>query len=492
MKRMLSLFGALLVCMALSAQTLRVVTGMVNWLYKASDTGNMTYTDGQTLTIGQRTYNISDIDAIIVDDTPVEDATVVVAYDGDKAGVMVSGDVAPYIEVKGSGAHVSIVASSSLTQEITYTLVGESTNGSFTMDGELKATFMLNGLSLHNPDGAAMYIKCGKQLKMRLADGTVNSLSDGLTSADDGSDYHKAALYLNGHSTWKGTGSLTVTGNVKHGISCDEYMELGKSLGNITVSTTQGDGIHVKEYFQMAGGTLNITSQGDGVDVEVKKSSTDEQNGQIVISGGTLNVSTSGDATKGLKCDADMVVSGGTINATTTGAAVYEADEADLSSCAAAKPDGAFTMTGGEMTLSSSGAGGKGLNATGRVTVSGGTLIVCTTGSVHVYGTLDSKPQAIKSDTDIVLEGGSILSCASEDSGTAFKTDYKVLTNGATVMGIGGKQTKPDASSTHGYTTYKGVSVSGGQTISYDGVTFTVPGNYTNSSAKIMVSSAEM
>lgn len=154
--------------------------------------------------------------------------------------------------------------------------------------------------------------------------------------------------------------------------------------------------------------------------------------------------------------------------------------------------DGAFTLSGGDVTLSSSGAGGKGLNATGLVTVKGGSLLVYTTGSTFTYGSLDTKPQGIKSDTNIVLEGGTVLSCASEDSGTAYKTDAKVLTNGATVMGIGGKQTKPDASSTHSYTTYKGVSISGGQTVSYDGVTFTVPGNYTNSSAKIMVSSAEM
>ena len=123
---------------------------------------------------------------------------------------------------------------------------------------------------------------------------------------------------------------------------------------------------------------------------------------------------------------------------------------------------------------------------------SGGTLTVVTTGDVLEYGTLDTKPQAIKSDGNITLSGGTILSCASSDSGTAFKTDYAVLTNGATLMGIGGKATTGAATSTHGSKKYKDVNVKGGSTLSYDGVSFTIPSIYSNSSAKVIVSSASM
>lgn len=330
MKRIFATIIAALVSVVLVAQTLNVQMGNVTHAYKAADTGKMTYTGGQTLTIGSMTYAVDDITAVSVDESEVNDASVQVTYSGSSANVVVSGDVAPYITATVSGAHVSVIASSELAQVVTYTLSGSSTDGSFYMDGELKATFTLNGLTLNNPDGAAINIQCGKLLMMQLADGTTNTLSDGLTSTDDGSDSHKAALYVNGHTTWSGSGSLTVTGNVKHGISCDEYMELGSGLGTITVASAKSDGIHVKEYFQMAGGTVNITATGDGIDVETKSSSTDEQNGQFIVSGGTLTVTTSGNTSKALKCDTDMTISGGTVTATTTGSAEY--DETDATS----------------------------------------------------------------------------------------------------------------------------------------------------------------
>jgi hypothetical protein len=117
---------------------------------------------------------------------------------------------------------------------------------------------------------------------------------------------------------------------------------------------------------------------------------------------------------------------------------------------------------------------------------------VVTTGSVYKSGEDDTKPQGIKSDGNITLSGGKVLSCASSDSGTAFKTDFYVYTNGATVMGIGGKATTPSSSSTHGYKKYSNVNVTGGSTLSYDGVTFTIPSLYSNSNGKVVVSSSSM
>ena len=386
-----------------------------------------------------------------------------------------------------------MLAADALAEEVTYTLSGSSDNGSLYMDGSYKATFVLNGLNLTNPDSAAVNIQCGKRIKVELAEGTENSLADGLTGTDDDSDGHKAAFYIDGHSEWTGNGTLTVTGNVKHAISADEYMELGKKTGTLVVTASNGDGLHVDEYFEMKGGDVSINAAGDGIDVGLKDSSTDEQNGQLIVKGGSLNVVTTGDAARAMKCEGDMIISGGTITAQTSGSAIYEASENDLSSCAAAKPEGAFTMTDGTVSFTSTGAGGKGINATGAVTVSGGELTVCTTGDTFEYNTeLDSKPHGIKSDADIVLEGGKVLSCASADGGNAFKTDAYVLMNGATVMGIAGKKTTPSSTSTCKFANYKDVNVSGGQTVSYDGVSFTVPDIYSNDSAKIVVSSPTM
>ncbi len=492
MKSYISLLAALLATGWASAQTVNVNMGDVTYAIPATQAGDMLFRQGSTLTIGQKTYSIADITSITTDNSSVTDNTVDVTYSSSGAKVRVAGNIAQHIIARVSGAHVTVIADDALANEVTYTLSGTSSNGSFYMAGSYKMKLQLNGVTLVNPDSAAINIQNGKLISVILPAGTSSALTDGLTSvSDDDTDAHKAALYIDGHSEWSGTGSLTLTGKVKHAFCADEYVLFGSTLGNVTVNSAAADGFHINQYFQMTGGNVSITSTGDGIDVGAKKTEK-EYNGQLMLQGGTLKVSTSGPATKGLKCEDNMTISGGIITVSTTGSAYYDTTEADISSAAAAKCDGAFTMSSGTVSLSSTGAGGKGINATGAVNISGGTLNVLTTGAVYTYGADDTKPQGVKSDTNITLSGGTILVCASSDSGTAFKTDYSVLTNGATVMGVGGKATTPGVSSTHGYKKYSGVKVTGGSTLSYDGVSFTIPSAYSNSSAKVLVSSPSM
>ena len=114
-----------------------------------------------------------------------------------------------------------------------------------------------------------------------------------------------------------------------------------------------------------------------------------------------------------------------------------------------------------------------------------------TTGAVYVYGAEDSKPHGVKTDADINISGGTILVAASGDSGSAFKTDYYFTISGGTVMAVGGKASKP-TSATQKYYTYTGVSVTPGQTLSYNGVSATMPDNYSVASGKVLVSSPTM
>ena len=493
MRKIAILAISCLLGMTAQSQTLNVNVGNVTYAFPSSQTGDMVYENGNTLTICGKAFPISEITNMIVDQTEVNDNTVLVSYDNSMAKVVVAGNIAKYISADVKGGHVALVASPSLQQSVTYTLTGTSSNGSFYMSGEYACRVVLNGVSLNNPDSAAINIQDGKKIDIELATGTSNSLSDGLTSVtDDGSDTHKAVFYVEGHSSWSGSGSLNIKGNVRHGFFSDEYTQFESNLGSVTVEQAKSDGFHVNQYFQMQGGTLNITAVGDGIDVGAKKSDK-ENNGNLMLEGGNLTIVTSGDATRALKCDNDLIVSGGTIDAKTLGNPVYDSSEVDLSSCAAAKCDGKFTMTAGTLRLTSTGEGGKGLNATGEVEVSGGDLVVVTTGATYEYTSeLDSKPHGVKSDANITLSGGNVLVCASADGGTAFKTSVNVFTNGATMMGVGGKATTGSASSTHNSKKYSNVKVTGGSTLSYDGVSFVIPDIYNNSSAKVIVSSAAM
>lgn len=486
MKRIALFALASISAMVLNAQTLNVNIGDVTYAIPASQAGEMLYENGTSLTIGNKTYTLSDITNITIDNEAVTNETVDVTYSEFGAKVRISGDIAEYIAARVNGGHVSIDASPDLDKEVTYNLSGTSSEGSFYMTGSYKMKLALNTVDLTNPDSAAINIQNGKQTDVIL-NGVSNYLTDGLRGADDDSDGHKAAFYVDGHTVWSGGGQLTIIGNVRHGYFSDEYTELPEDFGTLLIRQAKGDGLHVNQYLKISGGNVMIFSEGDGIDVGAKKSDK-ENNGQLIIEGGQIRVDVTGAAVKGLKCDNDMTISGGTTLITTSGDALYDASTNDISSCAAVKCDGTLTISGGTHRFESSGKGGKGINSTGVITINGGSTRVLTVGNVYEYGTLDSKPQAVKSDGNIVLAGGEILSCASQYSGTAFKTDLQVLTNGATVMGIGGKATTAANTSTCPSYKYSGVNVMGGSTISYNDVTFEIPSAYNNPSAKVMVS----
>ncbi len=120
------------------------------------------------------------------------------------------------------------------------------------------------------------------------------------------------------------------------------------------------------------------------------------------MNAGTVTVDISGDACKGIKNDSVTVITGGTLVVNTTGDCVYDDTEADYSSCACIKSDYQFLMTGGTVTLTSSGDGGKGINCDQDVVFSGGTLTVTTTGSND-----NAKPKGVKGDAGITVSGGS-------------------------------------------------------------------------------------
>ena len=78
----------------LSAQTLNVKVGSVTYQFPASQTGELTYANGETVTIMGKTFTLADISSMTVDETSVTDGTIAVSYNGSTASVTVAGNVA--------------------------------------------------------------------------------------------------------------------------------------------------------------------------------------------------------------------------------------------------------------------------------------------------------------------------------------------------------------------------------------------------------------
>lgn len=457
-----------------SAQTLNVRVGEVTYAHSAAKTGDMLFANGTTLTVQGKTYTLADVSDIKVNDKQVADNTIAVDYQGTQAQVTVAGNLAQYVTVTAVGADVSVVANETYTGEIAYTLTGTSADGSFYMDGDCKASLTLSDLSLTSAKGGAITIDDGKKIAIYF-EGT-NTLADAAAGSQ------KACFYVNGHVDMTGNGTLTINGNCRHGYYSDEYTQIAS--GNVAVAGAKGDGFHVNQYFQINGGTLTIASEGDGIDVGAKKKGGDN-NGQLLLSGGEVTIVTTGEGSKALKADSTITMAGGTVTATSEGAAYYDAEASDIAGASVLKAGGKFVMQGGTLSLSATGAGAKGVNADEGIEISDGSLTVVTTGDVYEYGSLDTKPHAVKTDGTITVTGGSVLAAAPANA-RAFSTDYAFTVNGGTMMGFGGKKSEPTGG-TQRYQTYKAQTIKAGDTVTYDGVTFTVPANYSNSKACVMV-----
>lgn len=432
MKKVYVFLMALMLTIAATAQTLNVKVGSVVYQFPASQAGDMTYSDGTTLTIMGKAFTLSDISSMTIDNTEVTDNSIGVAYDGSSALVTVAGNVAQYVTPTVSGAHVSIAQSDDVAEEITYTLSGTSTDGEFYMSGSYKATVELNGLTLTNAtpvySGAAVHIQNGKRIKMKVVTGTTNTLVD----AAGGSQ--KGCLYIKGHAEFAQKGTLNITGNVKHGIKTGEYITLKNAT--INVLSAVGDGINCEQFFQMTSGAINIQGVGDdGIQCDVEDTATgettdheDEDSGNVYIEDGTLTVNVTADAAKGVKCEGDMRISGGNITVKTSGGGVWDSSKLKTKASACLGSDGAMTISGGTLSLTSTGAGGKGLNVDGALTIKGGTTTISTSGNAVVAsstGTLSvvtssqqldryesdykSSPKGIKADGAITISDDAII-----------------------------------------------------------------------------------
>ena len=391
MKRIIGLVvSGLAVSGLLTAQTLNVQVGNVLYQFPAAQTAQMPYENGSSLTVMGKVFNLSEIDSMYIDETAVTDNTVTVAYHDASADITVAGNIARFLTIAQSGAHVSIIQSADVAQEITYTLSGTSTDGGFYNEGEFKATVELNNLNLTNVSaiysGAAIHIQNSKRIKVKPLNGTTNTLVDAAGGKQ------KGCLYIKGHAEFAQKGTLNVTGNVKHGIKTGEYFSIKNST--INVLSAVGDGINCEQFFLMESGTITINNVADdGLQCDIEDTTVgstgetvdheEEDSGNIYISGGTLTMNITGVACKGIKAEGNIAISGGEFTITTSGIGMWDTTDLETKAAACISSDANITISGGTLNLTSTGSGGKGLKCDSLLTFTGGTMVIKTTGALY-------------------------------------------------------------------------------------------------------------
>ena len=302
------------------------------------------------------------------DDDDVPWDTIYIVYDGTVATV--ANDIHGY--VTASGAHVTVSATQS-TSGMLLVLSGSTPDGSLTVFRSRKYSILLNDVSITNGSGPAINNQCSKSLIVCCTPGTASVLADGATYAQRDYD-QKATLFSEGQLYFRGTGTLTVHANSRNAIASDDYITFDDSTHvDIVVSPTGTNGL--------------------------------KANDGVFIHDGTLFIDVASPGGRGIRSEARTLISGGTVTVNTTGDCKIETVDgvADTSSAACIKSDSLFSMAGGVLTLTSSGDGGKGIRCQENIEISGGVLVAKTTGENN-----NSKPKALKSDTGIIIRGGSL------------------------------------------------------------------------------------
>ena len=327
------------------------------------------------------------------------------------------------------------------TEKVRYELSGSATDGSFKVYSNNKQAFVLNGLSLTNPNGAAINNQ-GKKRCFVVVSGT-NTLADGSSyTATPSDEDEKAAFFSEGQLIFSGDGSLTVSAKGKSGIVSDDYIHL------------------------VASPTLNVTSTA-GHAVRGKDA--------VIVSDGVLEATASAAMKKGVASDSLVLFNGGATTIKVSGGTAYDDEDAEYKSSAGVKADQLFIMNAGTLSVTNSGIGGKGISGDGPAYFQGGTVSVKVTGTNYGSsgsggmgrggwggsGSSDSSDNSksakgIKFDGDIYVSGGSISATSSNHEG--IETKGKLLIGGGTVYA----QSSDDA-----INSAKMMAITGGQVCAY-------------------------
>lgn len=412
-------------------QTMWVHTGHVHWAYNTETVGTMPYSSASLLTVLEKGFTLADVDSVTVASETFADDNVLVKYNNTVADVYVAGNIANHITAEVNGARVAVMQDADVATEYTYTLQGSSTSGCFYHAGFYKMTLALNGVNLTNPDSAAINIQNSKRIAVQLVDGTTNTLADGANNTK------KAAFLVKGHAEFAKGGSLTITGNKKHALACNEYMEVKKTVGTITIVSAVADAINVAQYFQMNGGTINIQSCGDdGIQVDAEDTAIPEEDGHVLIKGGTLTINASAAGTKCIKAEGNVDIQGGTLTLKHTGIPVWDADKSKIKEATGIGSDRNLTINGAEaiVNITMTGNGARGMKCDSTMTATAGTIDINCSGGDWAYSTVDtSSVKCAKADYAFILNGASMKCTTIKDEAVGVHSEGTVLISDGTL-----------------------------------------------------------
>lgn len=330
-----------------------------------------------------------------------------IAFNGASADVSGSGAVV-------SGGTVTISASG------TYVLSGTLNDGQVMVNaGENDVVrLILNGASITNKTGAAIYAAQSEKLIITLAEGTQNTAVDGgenfeyTVSADEEPD---AAIFSKDDLTINGSGTLSVEAGFENGIGSKDNLVVVNGTLNINAVN---HGLRGRDMVAILDGQISVNAGNDGIQ---SNNDEDASKGWILLEGGVYTIVAEHD---GIQAETALLISGGTYDITAGGgeenaASVTYGEEqfGPQFERDAATTDMATEMATDETTDAVSDSY-KGIKTGTDLTITGGTFTLdCADDTLHANAdlqisggtfTLSSGDDGIHAEEALTISGGSI------------------------------------------------------------------------------------
>ena len=336
--------------------------------------------------------------------------------------------------------------------------------------------------SLYVSGAAKHAIAAGKKsVSIRSGNITVTAAASDGIHAESGIDISGGSLDItaSGDGLDAGAGMAMISGgNLRmvspkddtKGIKADAGVTISGGFIEMNVSGAQAKGIGSKADITVSGGEIAIITSGAAV-LEAAGSGYDpsyctaiKSDADVVVTGGTIRIESraTSDGGKGISADGNIRILGGTLDIAVAGdGRVYTSSTGATDSYTAAclKSNRDILLAGGHVTCSSSGTGGKGVNADGSITI-GNTgadntdlaLTVTTSGERFLVsgnagggrpgggfpggsGGDYANPKGVKSEGDLIIHSGTIVVNGTQQSagGEGMESKGAFIINGGVI-----------------------------------------------------------
>ena len=287
-----------------------------------------------------------------------------------------------------------------LREEATYVISG-NLNGMLVVNAPKtdKLQLVFNGVEITSETSAALYILQADKVFVTLAEGTVNSLSNGGSFVAIDENNIDAALFSKEDLTLNGTGSLTVTSPAGHGIVCKDDLVITGGCYDICAAA---HGLDANDSVRIENAELTFDAGKDAIHCENDE---DTEKGYVYFLSGTIRGEAEGD---GISASSTLEIAGGTIDLLVGGGSENgtkeQSDGFGGFGGKGGRPGGGSGDTTSEDADTEDSTSMKGLKAGLSLLISGGNI------------TLNSADDAIHSNASVRIEGGTMTLASGDDA----------------------------------------------------------------------------